>query len=73
MITVLRDKCDNEIIGILEVKNIGLEEVQSTIDQIVLKFREDDIDWFVEGVLDELPAEWEWEFHMCCEIDSLWI
>ena len=53
--------------------NTAYEEVQNTIDQIVLKFREDDIDWWVEGVLDELPAEWEWEFHMCCEIDSLWI
>ena len=73
MIAILYDKSDCELYGILTVNDISKEEVQAKIDEIKSGFFDDDTDWTVEDVLNEFPAEWEWDFHWHCEHDTLWI
>ena len=64
MIARLVECTDYDVLyGILEVKNISAEEVQSKIYEIKSRFWEEvDLDWTVEDVLNEFPEEWEWTY-----------
>ena len=53
----------NVFYGILEVKNISIEEVQEKIYEIKQSFDENNIDdWTIEDIFNQFPIEWDWNY-----------
>jgi hypothetical protein len=60
------------VYGILEVKNVSVEEVQNKIYEIKSRFDEEEFDdWAIDDVLEEFPEEWDWSYEEEEELETI--
>ena len=59
----------DETYGILTVENVSVKEVQNKIYEIKGKFCDDgNYSWCIDDVLEQFPAEWDWDFERVVEL-----
>lgn len=42
--------------------NVSIVDIQAKVDDIINKFDEEEFEWLVSDVVNELPPEWECEY-----------